>query len=74
MYFRGHNETVCRVLGDVNGREVSWLKFKPIKRENGVDEVRKCDDETADDIGEEIASGRIRRQDYAKLPLSVMRC
>lgn len=49
-------------------------QIQTIKRENGVDEVRKCDDETADDIGEEIASGRIRRQDYAKLPLSVMKC
>lgn len=60
-------------------RRCEWKRSKlaqiqTIKRENGVDEVRKCDDETADDIGEEIASGRIRRQDYAKLPLSVMKC
>jgi hypothetical protein len=42
-----------------------------IKDGNGVDEVKKYASETADDIGEEIILGRIRHQDYVKLPLSV---
>ena len=32
---------------------------------------KKYASETADDIGEEIILGRIRHQDYVKLPLSV---
>jgi hypothetical protein len=39
-----------------------------IKDENGVDEVKKYANETADD---KIILGRIRHQDYAKLSLSV---